>query len=105
MTKKPVISFMTLDELDRKFFENQPENLRAFLNVAIEEYMADGNKAAFMDALAVVAKWAGVGKVAGKGGLTRQGVYKALRPGARPAFTTVLDILHGAGFSLKVVKG
>nr|QGT50643.1 hypothetical protein Elusimicrob1349_1130 [uncultured Elusimicrobia bacterium] len=105
MTKKPKISFLTLEEVDREFFENKPENIRSFLNVAIEEYMADGDKAAFMDALAVVAKYAGISKVAGKSGLTRQGIYKAVRPGARPAFTTVLDILHGAGFSLKVVKG
>lgn len=104
MTKQNKVSFASLDELDRAFFENKPENLRTFLNVALEEYKQDGNKDAFLQALALVVKWAGVSGVAKKSGLTRQGIYKAVKPGSRPSFMTVLDLLQGAGFTFKVTK-
>lgn len=104
MTKKNKISFVTLEELDRKLFVNKPENVLAFLNVALAEYRRDGNRRAFLDALALVAKWVGVSKIAQKSGMTRQGVYKAIKPGSRPSFLTVLDLLQSAGFTFKVNK-
>lgn len=104
MPKKNKVSFATLEELDQKVFVNKPEAIRAFLNVALEDYMYDHNKAEFFKALAMAMKWAKVSNVATKAQLTRQGVYKAIRPNSNPSFTTVISMLQGAGFGIKITK-
>lgn len=104
MTKKNKISLLPMEEFDKRFFINKPEAIREFLNVAIEDYVYNHNKQEFLEALAMAMKWAKVSNVATKAQLTRQGIYKAMRPNSNPSFTTVLSMLQGAGFTLKVTK-
>lgn len=104
MTKKNKISLTTLEDLDNEVFVNKPEAIRAYLNVAIEEFLYNHDQTDFTKALSLAMKWAKVSNVATKAQLSRQGIYKAIRCNSNPSFTTVLRMLQGAGFSLKVTK-
>ena len=55
-----------------------------------------------LSALNDIAKAKGMSGVAEKSGLGRESMYKALRPGAKPRFETIMKILHALGFSLSV---
>lgn len=102
--KKNKVSFITLEELDAEVFINNPERIIAYLNVAIEDYLFNHNQTELSQALALAMKWANVSNVATKSQLSRQGIYKAIRQNANPSFSTVIKMLHGAGFGIQVVK-
>lgn len=102
MTRKNKISYMSMKEFEEEFFVSNPDNIRAYLNAAISDYLFDGNKEGLLKALSKAMKWAKVSNVATKSQLSRQGIYNAIRPGAHPEFTTVLSMLHGAGFHVTV---
>lgn len=103
MTKKNNITLVPMEEFDKRFFINNPEGIRSFLNVAIKEYLFNHNKTEISNALALAMKWAKVSNVATKSQLSRQGIYKAIRPNANPTFTQVISMLHGAGFDIHIV--
>ncbi len=94
------VSFATMEDLDNRFFVGNPKAIRAFFNVAVEEYLKDGDKAALADALALVVKWSGASNLARKTKLSRQSIYNATKPTTSPSFTTVVNMLHAAGFRL-----
>ena len=100
MNNKNKVSFMTLEELDNELFVGNPKAIRAFFNVAIEEYLKDGDKSALADALSLVVKWSGASNLARKTKLSRQSIYNATKPNTAPSFTTVVNMLHAAGFRL-----
>ena len=72
----------------------------------IAEYVAaaleDPNPEAFMAAVADVAKARGMTQLAKDTGLGRESLYKALTPGAKPRYDTVLKVLRGLGVKLTV---
>ncbi len=72
----------------------------------IAEYVAaaleDTNPEAFLAAVADVAKARGMTQLAKDTGLGRESLYKALAPGAKPRYDTVLKLLHGLGMKLTV---
>ena len=55
-----------------------------------------------LSALSDIAKAKGMSKIAEKSGLGRESMYKALRPGAKPRFETIMKIIHALGFTLQV---
>lgn len=73
----------------------------------VEEYLTAAfeteDPAAIADALGVVARAAGMSKLATDTGLTRQTLYKALSAGGNPEFGTVLRVAHALGFKLTPV--
>jgi len=74
----------------------------------IVEYLAaaleDENPDLFLAALADVAKARGMSAVAQSTGLGRESLYKALAPGAKPRYDTILKVLHGLGVKLTVTS-
>lgn len=60
---------------------------------AIAEYLsimlAENDPAALVQALGAIARVRGMTKIAADAGMTREALYKALRPGAHPRFDTV----------------
>ena len=74
----------------------------------IVEYLAaaleDENPDVFLAALADVAKARGMSAVAQSTGLGRESLYKALAPGAKPRYDTILKVLHGLGVKLTVTS-
>lgn len=73
---------------------------------AIAEYLsqvlADGDTGELLRALGYIAKARGMSKLAEDSGLGRESLYKALRPGAKPAFDTVSKVVKALGIELQV---
>lgn len=80
-----------------------PEQARLYLEVAIEEYEEDGDKAAFLIALRNVAEaQGGIRQLAQRSDLNREHLYRILSNRGNPRLDTIGKILHGLGFRLSV---
>jgi probable addiction module antidote protein len=69
-----------------------------YLTAAVE----DDNPDVFLAAVGNVAKARGMSAVAERTGLGRESLYKALAPGAKPRYDTVVKVLHSLGVKLTV---
>lgn len=87
--KKPV-TFEAADYLDSE------EVIAEYLNVALSSEDPD----LFLQAIADVAKARGMAQVAKETGLGRESLYKALAPGAKPRYDTVLKLIRALGVEL-----
>lgn len=71
---------------------------------AISEYLsqelADGDSDEIIRALGHIARARGMSKIATDSGLGRESLYKALTPGAKPRFDTVLRVVRALGIDL-----
>jgi probable addiction module antidote protein len=67
-----------------------------YLNAALE----DENPDVFLMAISDVAKARGISKLAKDAGLGRESLYKALAPGAKPRYDTVIKMLRALGVDL-----
>lgn len=67
-----------------------------YLNAALE----DENPNVFLQAIADVAKARGMTKLAKDTGLGRESLYKALAPGAKPRYDTVIKLVRALGVEL-----
>ena len=76
---------------------------------AIAEYMSAVMEANDPDllllALGDVARAKGMTQVAKDAGLGRESLYKALAPGAKPRFETVMKVAHALGVKFTVQSG
>ena len=86
----------------------KPFDVSAFLDddEVVAEYLAaaleDVNPDVFLAAVGQVAKARGMSAIAESTGLGRESLYKALTPGAKPRYDTVLKVLQGLGVKLTV---
>ena len=87
---KNITAFDAADYLDNDVV------IAEYLNAALE----DENPNVFLQAIADVAKARGMTKLAKDTGLGRESLYKALTPGAKPRFDTMLKLLHALGVNL-----
>jgi probable addiction module antidote protein len=76
---------------------DSPEGVEAYLADAF----AERDASAITEALGVVARAKGMGKLAEQTGLSRQALYKALSVDGRPEFSTVLKVAAALGFRLE----
>ncbi|MGD9563199.1 MAG: addiction module antidote protein [Pyrinomonadaceae bacterium] len=67
-----------------------------YLNAALE----DPNPDVFLMAISDVAKARGMSRLAKDAGLGRESLYKAIAPGAKPRYDTVLRLLRALGVEL-----
>ena len=74
------------------------EMIAAYLDAVLEE----GDPNELRDALAHVARARGMTEIAGKAGISRAGLYKALGEGGNPSFGTVAAILKALGVRVAV---
>ena len=89
--KKPVV-FDAADYLDSE------EVIAEYLNVALVSEHPD----LFLQAIADVAKARGMAQLAKDTGLGRESLYKALAPGAKPRYDTVLKLIRALGVELQM---
>ena len=87
--KKPVL-FDAADYLDSE------EVIAEYLNVALASEHPDQ----FLQAIADVARARGMAQLAKDTGLGRESLYKALAPGAKPRYDTVLKLIRALGVEL-----
>lgn len=83
---------------DAADYLDSEETIAAFLEATLE----DSNPDVFLSALSAVARARGMAKLAADSGLGRESLYKALAPGAKPRYDTVLKVLHALGVRLSV---
>lgn len=75
------------------------EVIAEYLSAALEDPDPD----VFLLAVADVAKARGMTSIAVATGLGRESLYKALSPGAKPRYDTVLKVLRALGFQLHAI--
>lgn len=69
-----------------------------YLNTVLEE----GDNDDIITALGHIAKAIGMTQIAEETGLSRPSLYKALAPGAKPQFQTILKVLKAIGGNLNM---
>lgn len=74
------------------------EAIVAYLNMVIEQ----GDASELAHALGVIAKARGMTEVAQNAGISREALYKALRPGASPRFEIIQSVCRSLGIRLGV---
>ena len=94
MTRKIKIS--ELPEFDAAEYLNSEEDVAAYLTAVIEE----NDPALLAAALGDIARARGMTQVAKDSGITREALYKALRPGSEPRFETVSRVCAAFGVRL-----
>lgn len=77
------------------------ENYLEAMQEEIAEYPDHGPKL-MLHALGVVARAKSRMALSKEAGLSRQGVYKALAPNARPSLQTVFKLAHALGLEVKL---
>lgn len=83
-------SFDAADYLDDE------ETIAEYITAALE----DPNPDVFLSAVRDVARARGMAQLAREAGLGRESLYKALTPGAKPRYDTMLKLLHVLGVKL-----
>jgi probable addiction module antidote protein len=94
MVKK--IQVADLPEFDLAEQLKTEEDIAAYLTMVIEE----GDMAELAHALGVAARTRGMSDVAKASGITREALYKALRPDASPRFDTISRVCAALGVRL-----
>jgi probable addiction module antidote protein len=94
MTKKIKVS--ELPEFDATEYLNSEEDIAAYLTTVLEE----NDPALLAAALGDIARSRGMTQVAKDSGITREALYKALRPGSEPRFDTISRVCAALGVRL-----
>ena len=81
---------------DAADYLNDEETIAEYLTAALE----DPNPDVFLAAIRDVARARGMAQLAKDAGLGRESLYKALTPGAKPRYDTVLKLLHALGVKI-----
>ena len=92
--------YRSLDEISVEYFNEHPEEIDDFLNEIFAEYGQDGDSAALLSALRIVARVKGLSSMAGEIGMTRQGLQKALSSKGNPRLDSINAILRALGYKL-----
>jgi probable addiction module antidote protein len=97
-------NYRTLDDLTEEYFREHPEEIEDFLTENFEEYAKDGDSAALLSALRVVARVKSVSAIADEVGMTRQGLQKALSAKGNPRLDNINSIMRAMGYRLMPQK-
>jgi probable addiction module antidote protein len=88
-----MVKFSPFDAAD---YLGDEESISEYITAALE----DSNPEVFLSAVRDVARARGMTQLAKEAGLGRESLYKALMPGAKPRYDTVLKLLHALGVKL-----
>jgi len=88
-----------LSTFDVADFLDSEEAISEYLSVALEDPDPD----MFLMAVRNVARARGMSQLAKDSGLGRESLYKALTPGAKPRYDTVLKLISALGVKLHAV--
>lgn len=88
-----------LAPFDAADYLDDEQTIAEYLTAALE----DSNPDVFLTAVRDVARARGMTQLAKDSGLGRESLYKALTPGAKPRYDTVLKLLNALGVKLSAV--
>lgn len=98
--KKIVKTFPKFDDMQIARLRKDPEYLRAYVSVCLDDYAKDQNIDLLKHALGVVVRALGATNVSRTIKVSRTGLYKSFAPQGNPSFATVCGILNMAGVGL-----
>ena len=81
---------------DAADYLDDEETIGEYLTAALE----DANPNVFLTAVRDVARARGMTQLARDAGIGRESLYKALTPGAKPRYDTLLKLIHALGIKL-----
>jgi len=90
------INIANLPEFDMAEYLKTDEDIAHYLTLVL----AENNAAELSHALCIIARARGMTEVAKTSGLTREALYKALRPHSQPRFDTILRVCNALGVQL-----
>ena len=96
--------FRTLDHIEEDYFRKHPREIATYLNEIFDEYSNDGDSAALLASLRIIARVKGVSAMAEQTGMTRQGLQKALSGKGNPRLDNINAIMHALGYRLMPKK-
>jgi probable addiction module antidote protein len=85
-------------EFDASEYLDDEEIIAEYLTAALE----NNDPAVFLAAVGNVAKARGMTAIAAATGLGRESLYKAMAPGAKPRYDTVLKVLQSLGVKVRI---
>ena len=85
-------------EFDAADYLTNEESIAEYLSAALE----DPSPEMFLVAIRTVARARGMAQLAKDAGLGRESLYKALAPGAKPRYDTILKLTRALGVRLHV---
>lgn len=97
MSKK--IKVADLPDFDAAEYLDSDQAISEYLSIV----MAENDPALLAAALGDVARARGMAQVAEASGITREALYKALRPDAQPRFDTIQRVMTALGVKLVAV--
>jgi probable addiction module antidote protein len=89
---------LKLNDFDSARYLETEEDIAEYLNSMLEE----GNTELLVAALGDVARARGMSEIARASGLTREALYRALRPDTQPRFDTIARVCTALGLKLNV---
>lgn len=93
-------NYRSLDQVSVEYFVQHPEEIEDFLVEIFEDYARDGDSAALLSSLRVIARVKGITAMADEIGMTRQGLQKALSAKGNPRLDSVNAIMQAMGYQL-----
>ena len=75
-------------------------DVHEYLNLVL----AENDPAELAHALGIIARARGMTQISQDAGVSREALYKALRPGATPRFDTISKVLQALGLKLTIVR-
>ena len=87
-----------MSEFDITLYLDSDEAIADYLNAVIE----DGDSSLLAAALGDIARARGMAEIAHVSGLTREALYKALKPNAKPRFETINKVCNALGVRMHV---
>lgn len=79
-----------------------PDEDAEYLAGALEDMAEPHGRDIFLTALRRVAEARGIGELADSAGVTRQSLYRALKPGGNPTLSTLFGVLNALGMRLTI---
>lgn len=92
--------YRSLNDVTAEYFTQHPEEIDAFLSENFADYAQDGNSAALLSALRIIARVKGISNMATEVGMTRQGLQKALSAKGNPRLDSINAIMRAMGYQL-----
>jgi probable addiction module antidote protein len=97
-------NYRTLDNLEESYFRDHPKEIDSYVSEIFSEYASDGDSAALLASLRIIAKVKGITELAKQTGMTRQGLQKALSSKGNPRLDNVNSIMGALGYRLTAEK-
>ena len=92
------INVTDLPEFDAAEYLDNEQEIAAYLSAIL----AEDDPGLLAAALGDLARARGMSEIAHSSGITREALYKALRPGAQPRYETVARVCKALGVKLEV---